>query len=95
MAGVLRPGDRESLQAWWDAATIHEQRAALRGALTDVVVNPARQRGGNQFKPERIELRWRLDFYRRAGEARWAAMTDEEREAGRRAYEAERETTWD
>ncbi len=95
VAGVLRPGDRESLQAWWDAASIHEQRAALRGALTDVVVNPARQRGGNRFKPERIELRWRLDFYRRAGEARWAAMTEEERETGRQTYEAAREASWD
>lgn len=95
LAGALRPGDREALQAWWNGASVEERRLALRGALTEVRVNPARRRGGNRFDPSRVELRWRLDFYRRAGEARWESMTDEEREAGWLAYEAAREAVAD
>ena len=89
-AGALRPGSRHDLQAWWDGATVEEQRAALRAALGRVIVHPARTRGGNRFDTSRVELVWRLDFYRLAGEARQAAMTEEEREAARQAYDAER-----
>jgi site-specific DNA recombinase len=95
VSGALRPGDREALQAWWDAASIEERRAALRGALHEVRVNRAARRGGNKFDPSRVELRWRLDFYARAADARRSAMTEEQRAAAAAAYEAEREAAGD
>lgn len=88
-AGALLPGDRDALQAWWDDADLDDRRAALRAALHKVVVKPAKRRGGNRFDESRVELVWRLDFYRRAGESRWAAMTDEERQIAEAAYRAE------
>jgi site-specific DNA recombinase len=94
-ARALRPGDRAALQAWWDGASVEEQRAALRGALHEVRVNRAARRGGNRFDTSRVELRWRLDFYARAADARWSAMTDDERTAAAAAYEAAQEAAGD
>ena len=77
--GLVPLRDRESLLAWWDAATIEDQRAALAQSLYRVTVNPAQVRGGNKFDTERIELRWRWDLYARASTAEWENLTDEEK----------------
>lgn len=91
-AGALRPGDRDALQTWWDEANLDDRRAALRAALHKVVVNPAKHRGGNRFDESRVELVWRLDFYGRASKSRWAAMTEEQRQAAQATYQAEVDT---
>jgi hypothetical protein len=84
-SGLPPAGDRDALQAWWDAADLPERRAALRAALTEVRVNPARHRGGNVFDTSRVELRWRLTF---AAEM-WRSSPPEQRERARLADEAE------
>ncbi len=87
-AGGLEPGDQAG---WWETASLEDRRAALRAALERVEVHPAKRRGGNRFDSSRVRLVWRLGFLRRVGLRRWETMTDEEREAARLAYEAERE----
>lgn len=78
---ALRPGRREDLDAWWEAASTEDRREALRGVLAAVVVNPAQRRGGNRFDTGRIELRWRLDMLYRVAEKAPEPTPDERAEA--------------
>ena len=77
---VLRPGVREDIVAWWEAASLRDQRVALQRAISHVVINPARVRGGNIFDTSRVNINWRWDVYVRASDAAWERMTDGERE---------------
>src|SRR5437879_9058560 len=52
----LRPGSREDLDAWWEDASLEEQRRALAHILDCVRVNRATHRGGNRFQSERINV---------------------------------------
>jgi len=60
---TLKPGDIDSLQAWWETASEGDRRQAVRDAVQAVVVSPARRRGGNVFDPSRVDVQWRWDFY--------------------------------
>jgi site-specific DNA recombinase len=83
-ATTLRPlrlslGNRAHLQAWWDEATIEDRRASLAEAINKVVVNPAKQRGGNQFDASRVDIKWKWHMYLQT-DAAWEAMSEEERQ---------------
>ncbi len=54
----MPPGDRDGLAAWWERASIDEQRAALCRALDHVSIMPAKVRGGNKFDTSRVLLEW-------------------------------------
>lgn len=48
-------GDFEQM---WDASSVLARRDLLKTFIDRVVVAPARQRGGNQFDPDRVEIIW-------------------------------------
>ena len=43
--GLLRPGNREDLDAWWEAATVEQRRGALAHTLVGIKIMPASRRG--------------------------------------------------
>lgn len=75
VAGALRPGKREDLEAWWEKATVAERRAALRAAIREVVVLPAKRKGGRPFDTSRVRVSWRWSLYARVGKA-WEKNAD-------------------
>jgi site-specific DNA recombinase len=77
---AVRPGDRAGLSEWWDQANPAERRDAIKQAVLKIVVHPARRRGGNRFDTSRVKIYWHFDMYIKREDARWDALTDEERE---------------
>lgn len=73
---VLPPGDRESLDRWWEAATMNDQRAAIRQVVERVEILPASRKGA-PFTPERVRVRFAWSAFLMAAES----ATDEETEA--------------
>ena len=47
------------LYADWNAADPNQQRSILRSMVEQIVIHPAKHRGGNVFDPDRVELIWR------------------------------------
>lgn len=84
--GVLRPGDRESLAAWWEAASLEDRRLALGNAIARVVVNKAAHRGGNVFQKERVRIQWKWSLYRQIVSDYESRTTPEERAAAEETY---------
>jgi hypothetical protein len=52
-------GGAESVRAAWDAADLNWRRARLATVVDRVVVHPV-GKGGHDFRPETIEVRWRV-----------------------------------
>jgi hypothetical protein len=81
----LRPGCREDLDAWWEDASLEEQRRALAHILDCVRVNRAAHRGGNRFQSERIDVVFSEAVYWRSVENEvepFRSIDLAEREAG-------------
>jgi site-specific DNA recombinase len=53
------PSDYEGLVGWWEEASNQDRRAAIRLVLKEVIISPAKRRGGNRFDRDRVEIRWR------------------------------------
>ncbi|HSH60271.1 MAG TPA: recombinase family protein [Acidimicrobiales bacterium] len=53
------PRRYDELVAWWETAEVPERRRVLALYVREVVILPARQRGGNRFQDERVEIAWR------------------------------------
>jgi DNA invertase Pin-like site-specific DNA recombinase len=61
-------GDREAIEAWWEAASLDARRAALSQCVEAVLVSPAQVRG-RKFDPQRVGVLFRLDEALASGEA--------------------------
>ena len=72
----------------WAEGDLHQRRELVRLIVTRVVLLPAR-RGLNRFDPTKVVTHGPLLRLLEVGEERWAAMTEEEREAARLSYRAE------
>jgi DNA invertase Pin-like site-specific DNA recombinase len=83
---ALRPGSREDLETWWEAASLEDRRIALRHAIHRVVVDPAKRRGGNVFDKERVRIEWSWSFYIRRAKAWEEAATPDDRERALAEY---------
>ena len=55
-------GDREAVEAWWEAASLDARRAALSQSVEAVIVNPALVRG-RRFDPRRVGVRFRFEAF--------------------------------
>jgi hypothetical protein len=54
---AMDPG--ADLPGWWASASLTEKRELLRTYIADVVVRSAAHKGGNVYRPERVEVLWR------------------------------------
>jgi site-specific DNA recombinase len=72
----------------WESTDLHQRRELVRLLVERVVVLPAR-RGFNRFDPSRVRIEMPLVTLLEAARSRGEEMTDEEREAGWRAHQAE------
>ncbi len=81
-------GDREALDGWWESATVEERREVVARSVAQVIVNPAKHRGGNRFDTGRIDLRYRWDVFMRAAAEFDRTATDEERDQAEAEYHA-------
>jgi hypothetical protein len=82
----LRLGNRDDLNAWWETATIEEQRATLARVFSKVMIMPAKHRGGNKFDTGRVVESYRWDLYMRAGQRFDDTSTPEELDQAERDY---------
>jgi DNA invertase Pin-like site-specific DNA recombinase len=55
-------GDRQAIEAWWQAASIEAQRVALEQCVEYVLVNPAKVRG-RHFDPRRVGVRFKFEAF--------------------------------
>lgn len=90
--GLLRPGSREDLDAWWEAATVEQRRGAMGHTLVRIKITPASRRGP-LFDTDRVELFWNWKIWMRASKQvgdidatpqwaiGWDEMADDERNA--------------
>ncbi len=81
--GLLLAPDPEAV---WEAADLKGRRELLEALGTRVTLLPT-VKGRNTFDPTRVAVMFDLAVLLEAGQAAWAEMTDEQREAARRAYE--------
>ncbi len=58
-AGV--PTDALELANWWESeeTTVVDKRKAIEGLVSEIVVNPAKRRGGNKFDTNRVKIAWK------------------------------------
>ena len=89
----LRPGKREDIEAWWDAADIGARRTALAHSIAGIEVAKVGEIR-NRFDPNRVHIVWKWNMYELAkvSLAAWDSMSDEERQA---TWEAEQATLTD
>ena len=89
----LRPGKREDIEAWWDAADINAKRTALAHSIARIEVAKVGEIR-NRFDPSRVHIVWKWNFYElaKASLREWDAMSSEERQA---AWDADQATLTD
>ncbi len=89
----LRPGKREDIEAWWNAADINTKRTALAHSIARIKIAKVGEIR-NRFDPNRVHIVWKWNLYElaKASLREWDAMTDEERQA---AWEADQATLTD
>jgi hypothetical protein len=89
---VLQADSREAFTEWWEAASLTELRQALANSIHHITVSPARQRRGNVFQADRVQIYWSpavyevietepgfaWDEYGNTYTIEWPALTDEE-----------------
>jgi len=64
-AAALRPGNREDIEAWWEAASLEDRRQALAFAIDEIIIRPAAHKGGNKFDSKRVRIVWSNRVYER------------------------------
>lgn len=69
----------EDLRAWWDDVGIEERRELVHTALSEIVIRPAKHRGGNKLDLDRVQLRWNWNLFMAAAERFEEVATDEDR----------------
>lgn len=65
---ILRPGDRPSLEAWWQSHGLADQRVVLGHAVEWVKVLPATSRGNRFDGRARVRIKFSDSIYQRADE---------------------------
>jgi hypothetical protein len=68
-AGILQPGNRQDMEAWWNAASLDERRVAMRRVYGSIELLAAKHRGGRNFDADRLVLHGSNKFYTLAFEA--------------------------